>query len=104
MKIELDYDSKLIKLENKVELKKFVETIQKILPDWEDWSLDTNTTINWTNPITINPPLPYIPIRPWWEQPLITFCDGTDNSNINYEFNSTLTSEPVSGKYQIEIK
>ncbi len=102
MKIELDYDNKVIKLENKTELKMFIETIQKILPDWKSWTLDTNTTIHWTNPITINP-TPYIPSpRPWWEEPYIWYIDSPTTGDP-YTFSSTLQSEPVSGKYQIEV-
>lgn len=103
MKIELDYDNKIINLENRTELKKFIKTIQKILPDWEEWTLDTHTTINWSNPITI----PYVPvdpypIRPWWEKPYIWYGDAP-TSGSDYTFTSTLECEPSSGKYQIEI-
>jgi hypothetical protein len=103
MKIELDYDNKIINLENRTELKKFIKTIQKILPDWQEWMLDTHTTINWTNPITIPyvPVEPY-PIRPWWEQPYVWYGDSP---RVTYHTNtSVLESEPVSGKYQIEVK
>lgn len=100
MKIELDYDNKLIKLENKTELKVFIETIQKILPDWEKWTLDTNTIINWSNPITITT-IPYIHVpRPWWEQPYVYY--GTDGTNYIGDMSSN--TEPVTGKYQIEVK
>lgn len=105
MKIELDYDNKVIKLENKTELKNFVETIQNILPDWEEWTLDTNTTINWSNPIVIDRTSnPYIPIQPWWEKPYVWCGPESDVYYGEYTINSTNQNEPVSGKYQIEIK
>ncbi len=65
MKINLDYDRKIIGLESNTNLGEFFEKITKILPDYKEWSLNTNTQIVWNNPITI----PYIPTypRPLWE-------------------------------------
>ena len=99
MKIELDYDNKIIRLENQTKLSIFVEKIQKILPDWKEWTLDTNTTINWNNPVVINPS-PYIPVKPWWEHPYIWCDDG--QTTVRY-FSDT-TTEPITGTHQIEVK
>jgi len=106
MKIELDYDTKTIKLGSQTELKTFIKTIKRILPDWDNWILDTNTEIKWDSPIIIRdyvqPQIqPYIPPQPWWEQPIIYMGDGTGESYLS---TNTLANEPVSGQYQLEIK
>jgi len=104
MKIELDYDKKTIKLGTPVDLKTFVKKIKRILPDWDEWTLDTNTEIVWESPIVIGDhyPPPYIHVEPWWRQPQIYFGD---NTGTNYLSTNTMQGEePVSGSYQIEIK
>lgn len=55
MKIQLNYDSKIVTVEKMVKLVKFIEAIQRILPDWEEWELSTHTEIIWRNttPIVI---------------------------------------------------
>jgi len=79
MKFQLDTKDKTIKVEGTVNLEELFEVLKKILPngEWKQFSLESNTTITWVNPITIPyypyyPPLPY----PWW-QPSITYSsDG----------------------------
>jgi len=52
MKIQLDFDRKIIKLESSSNLGELFDKIEKILPDWKEWKLETNTVINWnTYPI-----------------------------------------------------
>lgn len=95
MKIQLDYDRNIIKLESSlVKLSDFVEKIQSILPDWEEWRLETNTIVNWTNPIVIDQPLQ--PISPWWQQPHITY----DNNQLIADANVS----NLQGTYCLEVK
>ena len=47
MKIQLDFDREIITIEDNVNLGEFVKKIKKIIPDWKEWSVETNTTINW---------------------------------------------------------
>jgi hypothetical protein len=87
MKIQLDTENKVIKVQEAVNLGELTETLERLLPNgkWKDFKLDTQTQINWTpNPIIIKeyPYQPYIPI-PWWEQPWI-IC-GTDSINVKGE-------------------
>lgn len=70
MKIQLDLDNKKIKVEEAVNLGKLFENLESLLPlgKWREFELQTNVTINWTNPIVINPepyrnPYPYY--EPW---------------------------------------
>ena len=46
MKIQLDFDAKLITVENNVNLGEFVKKIKRVLPDWKEWDITSNTVIN----------------------------------------------------------
>lgn len=73
MKLQLDTNSKTIKLEESINLGEFQELLEKILPNdqWKEYKLETNTTISWQSPIIIDRynPAPYYP---WWSpQPYV---------------------------------
>ena len=56
MKIQLDTNTKTIKVEETVNIGELFELLKKMFPngEWEDFGLETQTTINWTpNPIII---------------------------------------------------
>ncbi len=59
MKIQIDFDNKVIKLESNVNLKEFYDKIKLILEDWKEYSLHTNTTINWAYPAYTHRAWPY---------------------------------------------
>lgn len=84
MKLQLDTENKIIKIEETVNLGELFETLERLLPngEWKSFKLDVHTTINWTqNPITF-PYIPYEPIKPWYEQPWITYYTAnTDGAN-----------------------
>lgn len=95
MKIQLDTNSKTIKLEESVNLGELQELLEKFLPNgqWKEFKLETNTVINnWTNPIIIDR---YVPYYPWWStQPYVvtksvsrnqraTSGNGVYNLNVN---------------------
>ena len=78
MKIEFDFDNKILRLTSPIkygELKKKMKTLKRFAPDIEDWTIDTNVSINWGGTIT-----------PYW-QPLaqehfyVTSTDGITRSN-----------------------
>ena len=95
MKLQLDLDNKIIRLDSTVNVSDLVETLKKLLPqgEWKEFSIETNTTIVWTNPIIYPYTQPTYPIQPW---PWIT-CGSTNNSepSNNYTVNS--------GIYNIEV-
>lgn len=62
MKLQLDYDNKIISLDSNANLRELVDRLQQILPDWEDWKINTSIN-NWRNPIIIRE----YPSKPWWE-------------------------------------
>jgi hypothetical protein len=93
MKLQLDTTSKLIKVEETVNLGEFTEALERLLPDgkWKEFKLETQTVINWSNPIVIEPYIPYTP--PWWQQPWITY--DINGTQTNYSLNS--------GVYNVEL-
>ena len=98
MKIQLDFDNKTISIENNVNLKEFIATIKKVIPDWQEWELKTNTTINWHYPYYQTYPYQH----DWWNYPLTT--DGTGTSDINIDGNHTLaTGSVTAGTYNVEM-
>ena len=71
MKIQIDFDNKVISIESNVNLGEFFERIEKILPEWKEFELKTNTEIKWQAPVYIEPyQRPYEPFR-------ITYDTGT---------------------------
>lgn len=65
MRIQLDTIDKIIKIEDKVNLKELFAFLDKILPnkEWEEFSLEISVINNWTTP-TIVPWYPYQPFYP----------------------------------------
>lgn len=90
MKLQIDFDNKIIKLESNVNLKEFFEKIEAAIPDWKEYRLDCNTVINWNYyPSYIYPSRNTWYNRPWYNtvtgsQLTITNDSGRlTNSNIN---------------------
>ena len=93
MKLQLDTTSKLIKVEETVNLGEFIEALERLLPNgkWKEFKLETQTVINWSNSIVIEPYRPYT--LPWWQQPWITY--GSNKTQADYSLNS--------GVYNVEM-
>lgn len=97
MKIQIDFDNKIIKLENNVNLKEFFDKIKNVLSeDWEKYTLETNTVINnWSNPIIIKDYVPYTPYptypayphHPFWCGTTNTIADNLQTGTYNFELN-----------------
>jgi len=84
VKIKIDTINKIIELEEAVNFKDLFKILNKLLPNglWEDFTLNINATVYWTNPIVVNPyPLvdtPYTLNCPW-----IVYSSGTgDNEYV----------------------
>jgi len=74
MRIQVDFDNKIIKLENSTNLLNFIEKIKLILgEELKDYKLDTNTKIEWINPMIVK-------TDPYWyyKQPYVYY---TSNNN-----------------------
>lgn len=66
MKIQLDTKEKTITIEEQINIKEFITTIKKLLPNWDEYSLKVTTIYNWWNPITITTNTKYNPeYDPW---------------------------------------
>jgi len=64
MKLQIDTDKKVVKIDNSAKIKDILDTLKKILPDYEDYILESNTTIvEWEKPIYIPK---YVPYQPYW--------------------------------------
>lgn len=74
MRIQIDTDSKVIKLDSKENLGKFFYIIEKMVEDWRDYSIDTNTTIVWQSPIYVQ--YPYY-TQPYWTTSSTTGSEST---------------------------
>lgn len=87
MKIQLDTDSKTIRIEEKVNLADLVAFIQNILPNdlWKEYSIEPHSTITWVNPITI-PINPYPNPEPW-PRPWIAYRDNTGIGTVSGVYN-----------------
>lgn len=107
MKIQLDYDNKVVTIEQRVNLKTLFDRVKVILDDWKEWELNCNVTMEWkSNPIVI----PYLQHRPWWrDHPYYTTCDAgvlTTSTNCDSQVNINslnVSCQPTSGVYQIEL-
>lgn len=54
MKIQLDTGNKIIKVEEKVNINELFEFLNKCLPNWQEYSLETGSVIYWHTPIHID--------------------------------------------------
>lgn len=95
MKLQLDTDLKVIKLESSSNLGEFIEKIQALLPDWKDYKLETNVTINWNSAPTIIYKDRW-PLRPWYGTvPCVTSSDA-NTTLTNVGSGSILSSDSLS--------
>lgn len=91
MKLQLDTTNKTVKVEETVGLEEFMKVLERLLPDgkWKKFNLETQTVINWSNPVVIEP---YTP--PHWQQPWITYdTRGTDANKYSIK----------DGVYNVEV-
>ena len=103
MKIQLDTDSKTIRLESDVLLSKLITTLNSLLPnkEWKKYTLQTNTTINnWLSPIVIKER--YSPSCPWYEKPYAVWCSTTEKSLDNLTIKADYKVN--AGVYNLDIK
>ena len=73
MKLQIDTDQKVIRIDERVNLLALFEFLQKTLPyDWKDFTLETNSINSWGSPIVIKDNTyiqqPYH-VWPWYQQP-----------------------------------
>lgn len=78
MKLKIDFDNKVINVEENTNLGEFVEKIEQVFPDgeWKHFTLSTNVYWTWSNPIVIDP-APYWTYPYWYTNPVYSTTDGS---------------------------
>jgi hypothetical protein len=71
MKLQLNTTDKTVTLEEAVKVGDLTDILEKLLPgEWKTYTIKTNTTFNWGNPIIIRE-YPQYPSYPyWWTSPI----------------------------------
>jgi len=65
MKIQIDTEKKVLRLESDVNLEEFMRKIKLLFPNgqWKEYKLETNVEIQWQNPVYID--RWHYPTYPW---------------------------------------
>ncbi len=100
MKLQIDTDSKTIKIEQDIKLSVLIKNLKGMFPggEWKNFTLETNTVIqHWNNPIIIDRPYPVYPSPqrdyPWYNK--ITWGGDIRANMQNCKLNS--------GTYNVEF-
>lgn len=100
MKIQIDTIAKTLKVEQDVKLEELVAALDKLLPgEWKNFTLQTNITWQWANPIVITPHYH----RPYWAQPWYVgdrnvTCQSDDKMLVDGNIHNALNFQsPPSG-------
>lgn len=107
MKIQIDTDKKVLRLESDVNLGEFMSKIKVLFPDgqWKEYKLETNVEIQWSNPIYIDR---WVDMKPWvnpgpWVNPFIYCGGGGTVSSLTVNGTSTDSYTPQElGVYNVE--
>ncbi len=106
MKLQIDTDKKVLRLESDVNLGAFMVKLKVLFPDgaWKDYKLETNVDIQWTNPIYID--RWHKPTYPWWPTTIpITYTSGNAEMKgvLNNSMDHTDLLSISSGTYCVEV-
>ena len=81
MKVDLDFDQKIITLKSEVNIKEFHDKMKEILKDWKEWKVEAvKTEITYLQTPTIYPiintPITYpLPNQPTYSPPYEVTCN-----------------------------
>lgn len=103
MKIQIDTDNKIIRLENSINMGEFMEKINLLFPNdsWKEYKIETNTQVVWQEPIIVNQyPIYREPYPYWWAKPI--YYGTTTNTETTYN-NCSANTMLTSGTYNVEI-
>ncbi len=101
MKIQIDTQNKIIKVEGSAKVAELMKHLEQMLPKgspfgcYDEYSIDFNTTIQWYNyPVIVNPV--YTPQKFWWDVPQPTcFPSSGDGFKGTYVGSPLLDQMPV---------
>lgn len=103
MRLQIDTVLKTIKLENNIKIRELIENLKTLLPnDWMDFTLETNVTIGWTNPIYIRD-YPYWGDYPWYKTTTTSPYIGDITSGGMYKSNSSDNVQLNAGTFNVEL-
>ena len=103
MKLQIDFDNKIIKLESDINLGEFIEKIEKMFPDWKEYKLQNNVKIEWHS-------YPVYPTYPRWYNGILYTAGSaatltTSNNSLaigNTSGNTINAANYKTGTYNIE--
>lgn len=123
MKIILNTETKVIELQDDTKFEDLINFLEVALPNdlWKEFSLKTNTVINWVDrqPITIinpwiNPlpsvPDPFYPHYPWLPNPVVCDFNGSNISMGSHEGKISCSTSNFSlndlnqGVFNVDVK
>lgn len=82
MKLNIDLDNKIVKVDNKVNIKELIDILKSMFPDtWKEFELDISVVNVTVKDWHTNIPLPYNPINPF--SPYVITC-GTASTAMDY--------------------
>lgn len=102
MKLQIDTEKKTFKLESSQNLGEFIDKIQAMFPDWKEYKLETNVTINWSSAPTII----YRDRYPYWpynSPPRIRYDLTVGSSSITDDPSILIGSSTTDTVYNAEI-
>lgn len=74
MKLQLNFDKKTVTLENDVNMGEFFQWFSEKIDNWKEWTVKTNTVVEWREPIVIERHAPFIWPRPYYlDSPTVTY-------------------------------
>lgn len=96
MKIKIDFDNRIISIEDRVNLGELNNRLETLFPngEWKKFSLESTVYTYYTNPIVG-------PIKPYWEYP---WYQPSEITNIGYQTDgSTVNINQCFGTYSVEL-
>lgn len=112
MKIQIDTEKKVLRLESDVNLGEFMTKIRVLFPkgEWKDFKLETNVKVEWRNPIYVD--RWHYPTYPWWpnRQPIRYYSGGDTINGTASDVNGDVLSASyngmtvdLNGVYNVEV-
>lgn len=104
MRIQIDTSLKTIKLDKNTKMETLIDFLDKIIPDeWMQYTIETNTIINWTNPIVYREPYQKYPN--YWYDTSTGFLKNPTAHIGNYSDKTlTRTYSQTKGVYDLELE
>lgn len=88
MKLQIDTDNKIIRIENQIKFDDLIKTLEALLPNdqWREYMLDTTVINNFSYPITL-PTIPSPSPYPYYGGDMIYYTSDDGNHVYNFELN-----------------